>query len=116
MKKTFDSFFEDLRKIMEEVFSLDEEKPKKEERPQPKFVGVFGIKYIIVNEPKKKVSIHWEDGEITKAICNEEDTFDKYAGFALAFTKRYFKSSNAFKEFIDFYGFNVPQNEKKEEK
>ena len=107
-----EKFFKELNEIMEKAFSVKKEE-KKDDRPQPKFVGHFGIKYIIINEKKKKVSIHWQDGEITKAVCNEDDTFDPYTGFAVAFAKRKFVSGNAMKTFIDTFGFKVPNQEEK---
>lgn len=46
----------------------------------------YGIKKVIFNDPA--TIVYWEDGSKTVVKCQEEDTFDKEKGLAMAISKR----------------------------
>lgn len=59
------------------------------------------IRNILVNEEKKCVTIVWTDGKVTISKCSKEDTFNEYAGIAIAFMKRFFASNNQMNKEIE---------------
>ena len=56
------------------------------------------IKRVIYNEPA--TIILWKDGTKTKAMCHEEDTYDRATGLIVCVVKKFFKSSKNFNNFI----------------
>lgn len=59
------------------------------------------IKLVYINDKKNQVCIKWNDGTETKATCSKEDTFDFNVGFAIAFTRKFFKSDRVLDKFLD---------------
>jgi len=58
------------------------------------------INLVIVNHKKKQVIIKWNDKTTTKATCNEKDDFDIKVGFAIAFTRKFFKNDKKLERYI----------------
>jgi hypothetical protein len=58
------------------------------------------INLVVVNHKKKQVIIRWNDGTTTKATCNEKDDFDIKVGFAIAFTRKFFKNDKKVERYI----------------
>ena len=59
------------------------------------------IKLVYINDKKRQVCIKWNDGTETKETCSKEDTFDFNIGFAIAFTRKFFKSDRVLDKFLD---------------
>lgn len=71
------------------------------------------IKLVYINDKKRQVCIRWNDGTTTKATCSEKDEFDINVGFAIAFTRKFFKSDKKLGKFLDEK--LVKNNKKKKE-
>lgn len=71
------------------------------------------IKLVYVNHKKGQVCIKWGDGTTTKATCSKNDDFDTNVGFAVAFTRKFFKSDRVLDKFLDK---KLVKNKKKKEK
>lgn len=61
----------------------------------------ISVKQIIYSGPK--TIIIWSDGSKTIVSCGEGDTYDRYAGFCAAVTKKIFGSNSNIKKTIDKY-------------
>jgi hypothetical protein len=71
------------------------------------------IKLVYINDKKRQVCIKWGNGTTTKATCSENDDFDINIGFAIAFTRKFFKSDRVLDKFLDK---KLVKNKKKKEK
>lgn len=69
------------------------------------------IKQVIYSGPK--TIILWEDGSKTIVSCGEKDTYDHYAGFCAAITKKVFGSTSAAKKIL---GRTIKKEDKNNEK
>lgn len=74
----------------------------KNETNTPSYISIydrFSIKKVIFNGPK--TIIIWKDGTKTIVSCCDGDTYDKYAGFCAAVTKKMFGTSSNIKKIIE---------------
>ena len=78
---SFDKIFDDLMKKLNGEFAM---KPE--------------IKKVIFNNPA--TVILWTDGTKTVVKCQDDDTFDKEKGFALAYLKKLLGNDNTFNKVI----------------
>jgi len=69
--------------------------------PECDAVTELSVKQIIYSGPKTVVI--WSDGSKTIISCSETDTYDQYAGFCAAVTKKMFGSNSNIKKIIDKY-------------
>ncbi|MDE6019768.1 MAG: hypothetical protein K2H01_02045 [Ruminococcus sp.] len=65
------------------------------------------IKQIIYSGPK--TIIIWKDGSKTIVSCGKDDTYNRYAGFCAAVTKKIFGSNSNIKKIIDQYAKSEPK-------
>lgn len=78
-----------------------------------KSISTKDIKLVYINDKKRQVCIKWGDGTTTKATCSKKDEFDINIGFAIAFTRKFFKSDRVLDKFLDK---KLVKNKKKKEK
>lgn len=72
-----------------------------------------GIEKVFYNETKKTVVIKWRDGDITKAVCAEDDDFDLTVGFAIAYCNKRFRSKTNLRKIIKDCAKKVDKEVKK---
>ena len=54
-----------------------------------------------IDEEKGKVTVILKNGNIGRAACSPEDTFDPYVGFAVAYARAVAGSNSKFKNLVD---------------
>lgn len=69
--------------------------------PECDTVSKLSVKQIICSGPKTVVI--WSDGSKTIVSCSKADTYNQYAGFCAAVTKKMFGSNSNIKKIIDKY-------------
>ena len=62
---------------------------------------LYDVKKVIYNEDKKTFVILFNSGKSSKAKLSDEDDYDPYVGFALAYFYSFFNSKNEARRFID---------------
>ncbi len=69
--------------------------------PAPIFYEEKLIKLVVVNEKKREVIIRWADNTKTKSVCSKDDEFSVTVGFAIAFTRKFFKNDKRLLRYIE---------------
>jgi hypothetical protein len=81
------------------LYPLQRKQPKSPYGDYTNFIK-SKINLVVVNHKKKQVIIRWNDKTQTKATCNEKDDFDIKVGFAIAFTRKFFKNDKKLERYI----------------
>lgn len=62
---------------------------------------LYDVRKVIYNEDKKTFVILFKNGKSSKAKLSDEDEYDPYVGFSLAYLYSFFNSKNEARRFID---------------